>query len=522
MAGPARHSRGVFPPWPYRRAARPDRRGSSLVRPPEGEQASEIFHVDTQFLRNALGVFGDLSAFERAARSRTPGQRAANVATLVDALDLCNLLVLGDRIVFDAEVGGGRHQRVLDEMDRVAGTFGDAAVADMFRGSFAGIAPASEAVSWSLQLEAARHSTAFLTRLARCATNVLDLFHLPHDPPSDPGSNLLRFVETGGRPSASEIEEIGSRKEITGRRFYAALLSEETAFNALCSVCRRVELTEDVLAVLFMNFRLRLAEVRSVSREKVIAGGGNGNGALADSLVYLPAMGRRDFCREFSQFVRWGSDPGTRNGHTFDLGLREYVLEEWEGVGCQVQLSERRAIPIAVASVLGSLGSSRSRSPQTLLEECLRWRLENRKAIAALRKATREFESLGDDRRKAKAASYVAEILRSPSKQAARNRALGERLSQRDGWLGLAIRTVLNPRGTLERVVIDSTDKVRKHFERVTSPEYVAATHLSEAARPLLAGVGSELRQCLIDIFGGTVLDARNPAYDPDRFSATA
>ena len=69
---------------------------------------SEIFHVDTQFLRNALGIFENLNSFEQAARSRKAAERAANVATLVDALDLCNLLILGDRIVFDSDVGGGR------------------------------------------------------------------------------------------------------------------------------------------------------------------------------------------------------------------------------------------------------------------------------------------------------------------------------------------------------------------------------------------------------------------------------
>ena len=81
---------------------------------------------------------------------------------------------------------------------------------------------------------------------------------------------------------------------------------------------------------------------------------------------------------------------------------------------------------------------------------------------------------------------------------------------------------VLNPRGVLEKLAIQSTDKVRQHFEKVGSDEYTAATRLSEAARPLLAGVGSEIRQRLIDVFGGTVIDARNPAYDPDRFPASA
>ena len=59
---------------------------------------------------------------------------------------------------------------------------------------------------------------------------------------------------------------------------------------------------------------------------------------------------------------------------------------------------------------------------------------------------------------------------------------------------------------------------MRQHFEKVGSREYVAATHLSEAARPLLAGVGSDIRQRLIDVFGGTVIDARNPAYDAAAF----
>lgn len=478
--------------------------------------------MDTQFLRSALGVFENLATFEQAARSRNAAQRAANVATLVDALDLCNLLVLGDRIVFDSEVGGGRQQKVLDQISRVANALGDSAAAEMFRASFGGVAPASEEASWSIQLEAARGSTAFFPRLARCATNVLDLFHLPHDPPSEPGPNLLRFVNDRQQPSKKEIEDIGSKKEITGRRFYAALLSDETAFSALCDARQQLELTDDVLAVLFMNFRLRLAEQRSISREKVLVGGPDGNAALTDVLVYLPSMGRRDFSREFSRFIRWGSDPHTRNGHTFDLGLREYVVEQWDGVGCQIQLSERRAIPIVVASVLGSQAVRSSHRPETLLLECLRWKRENHKQIEAIRHATDEFESLDDEKRKEKASAYVAEIMKSPSTEAARNRALGERLSVKDGWLGLALRTALNPLGTLESVVVGSTDKLRQHFEKTESREYTAATHLSEAARPLLAGVGPEVRQCLIDIFGGTVIDARNPNYDPDRFPASA
>jgi hypothetical protein len=236
-------------------------------------------------------------------------------------------------------------------------------------------------------------------------------------------------------------------------------------------------------------------------------------------------MGRRDFSREFSRFVRWGADPRTRHGHAFDLGLREYVLEEWEGVGCQLQLSERRAIPMAVAAVLGCVALQKSRTPEGLLEECLRWRKENRKEIAAIRTATREFEALDDEKRREKAAAFVSEMLKSPSTDAARNRSIGENLSLRDKWLGLGLRVGLNPLGagqTLGDLVMEHTDKVRQHFQKVESAEYAVATHLSEAARPLLAGVGSEIRQRLIDVFGGSVIDARNPLFDPDRFSASA
>ena len=483
---------------------------------------TDIVHVDTQFLRSALNVFENLDAFEQAARSSDSRRRAGNVATLVDALDLCNLLILGERIVFDSEVGGGRDQKVLDQVDRVARLLGDAAIGDMFRASFGGVAPANEQASLSIQLKAAENATAFFPRLARCARNVLDLFHLPHDPPSEPRENLLRYVEVRRQPSPAVIEAIASRKEITGRRFYAAMLSDEIAFRALCEARQRMELTEDMLAVLFMNFRLRLAEQRSISQEKVLIAGAGGQRSLADALVYLPSMGRRDFTREFSQFVRWGSDPRARNGHAFDHGLREYVVEDWEGIGCQVQLSERRAIPIVVASVLASKGLKDSHKPETLLAECLRWKKENQKQVKAIREATHEFESLNEDKRKAKAATYVAEILKSPSSNSALNRAIGGRLAARDQWLGMGIRMVMDPVGTLKKFAIDSTDKVVKHFQVTRSPEYMTATRLSEAARPILLGVSPEVRQRLIDIFGGTVLDARNPNFDPDRFPAAA
>ncbi len=481
----------------------------------------DVFHVDTQFLRSALGVFENAADFELAARSGEPRVRAANVATLVDALDLCNLLVLGERVVFDTDVGGGREARVLDQIDRIARKLGDPATGVAFRDSFGGLAPADANVARSIQLEAARASTAFFPRLARCATNVLDLFHLPHDPPSEPGEHLVRFVESGRRPGFADIEAIASKKHITGRRFYAALLSDETAFRALCDARTRIELTEDVLAVLFTNFRLRLAEQRSLAR-KVFVGSGNLPSNALEDIIYLPSMGRRDFSREFSRFVRWGTDPKTRNGHAFDVGLREYVLEEWEDVGCQLQLSERRALPMVVATVLASSGLARSRTPEALLEECLRWRAEHQPQIEAIRQATRAFDALGDEERREKASGFVAEMLRSPSTEAARNQSIGDRLSLRDSWLGLGIRLILNPRGALENLVIQSTDKVRQHFEKVESREYKVATRLSEAARPLLAGVGSDLRQRLIDVFGGTVIDARNPAYNPDRFPASA
>ncbi len=174
---------------------------------------SEIYHVDMQFLTNALGVFDNPRAFETTARSHEPGLRATNVATLVDALDFCNLLVLGDCIVFDSDAGGGREQKVLDQIDRVAASLGDATVSDLFRDSFAGVAPADDRASDSLQLAAARNATAFFVRLARCATNVLDLFHLPRSTPSDPTTHLLCHVENRRQPSCYEIEELQSRKE---------------------------------------------------------------------------------------------------------------------------------------------------------------------------------------------------------------------------------------------------------------------------------------------------------------------
>ena len=481
----------------------------------------DIFHVDTQFLRNALAVFEDPIRFELAARSTDPAVRAENVATLVDALDLCNLLVLAERVVFDTEVGGGRDDRLIAQIDRVARRLGDTAAGDVFRASFAGVAPADVEVDRYVQLEAARTCTAFFPRLARCATNVLDLFHLPHNPPSEPGEHLIRFLEAGKAPSASDIEAIASMKHITGRRFYAAILSDGTAFRALRDARTRIELTDDVLALLFTNFRLRLAEQRSLCRQ-VFVGADDLGSSNRGTLTYLPSMGRRDFMREFSRFIRWSSDPKTRQSHAFDVGLRDYVLEEWEDVGCQLQLSERRAIPMIVATVLGTRELSRDRTPEALLVECLRWRREHQPQIEDIRAAAREFEALEDEPRKAKAAAYAALILQSPSTEAARNRAIGEQLSQKDAWLGLGIRTVLNPLGALEHVVIQSTDKVRKHFEVVGSTEYAVATRLSEAARPLLAGVGLQIRQRLVDIFGGTVIDARNPAYDPDRFPAPA
>ncbi len=46
----------------------------------------DIFHVDTQCLRNALNVFENPVQFEEAARSGDAAIRAGNVATLIDAL----------------------------------------------------------------------------------------------------------------------------------------------------------------------------------------------------------------------------------------------------------------------------------------------------------------------------------------------------------------------------------------------------------------------------------------------------
>jgi hypothetical protein len=172
----------------------------------------EIYHVDTQFLRNALSVFEDLKTFEQAARSRDAAQRAKNVATLVDALDLCNLLVLGDRIVFDSDVGGGRQQHVLDQIDRVATWLRDAEAADMFRAAFGGVAPVSKKASRKIELEAARGSTAFFPRLARCATNVLDLFYLPHRQAS-----LARTCFNTWRP-ADNRRRLRSRRSRRRRR----------------------------------------------------------------------------------------------------------------------------------------------------------------------------------------------------------------------------------------------------------------------------------------------------------------
>ena len=206
--------------------------------------------------------------------------------------------------------------KIGEQIERV-GTLGDAAGRTNVPSAFGGVAPANHRPRG--RCSSRRREARPRFRLARCATNVLDLFHLPHDPPSEPGPHLLKFVDAKRQATPSEIEEIESKKHITGRRFYAAMLSDETAFSASCDARQRVELTEEVLAVLFMNFRLRLAEERSIANEKVFVGDDDGGGELADTLVYLPRWGG-DFSREFSRFIRWGSDTKSRHGHAFDLG----------------------------------------------------------------------------------------------------------------------------------------------------------------------------------------------------------
>ena len=486
-----------------------------------GAGRDDIYHVDSQFLRNALDVLSDPEGFEAAARSDVPATRAGNVTKLIDTLDFFNLLVLGERIVFDGRVGGGRSGRIFDRIDGIARRLGDAAVADEFRACFATVAPANEHVSRALTLEAARSATAFFPRLARCATNLLDLFHLPRSTPTDPGTYLWTHVERLKPPPRGDIEGLIEKREITGRRFYAAILEDETAFRALCDARGRVPMSDDVLAILFMNFRLRLAEQHSLATDKVLDDAGTKRPEKR-TLAYLPSLGRRDFSREFTQFVRWGADDQTKNGHAFDLGLREYLLEEWEGVGCQMQLSERRSIPVVVAWVLSSPALTKSRSVEALITECLRWRREQRGRIAEIREATQAFESLESEERKEKAAEYAADLLRSASTNAARTRAVADNLVGGRNWFGVGVRLALSPVDTMQELLADSTERVKDHFRKVGSEEFAVATKLSEAGRPVLEGLGPDLRQRLIDVFGGTVIDARNPVYDPDRFAAKA
>lgn len=69
-----------------------------------------------------------------------------------------------------------------------------------------------------------------------------------------------------------------------------------------------------------------------------------------------------------------------------------------------------------------------------------------------------------------------------------------------------------------ERKAINATREATRSFESLSDDDALGE---KLSFKDNWLGI-SETRQCLIDIIGGTVIDARNPAFDPNRFPASA
>ena len=477
-----------------------------------------LYHVDVGFLENALSVFADPKAFEALSQSDDATLRAENVQKLKDALDFCNLLVLGDGIV-----GGNRRAGLEKSIETITASLADEAEAAHFKRLIGAVQP-SDAEELRMEDESIRDTATFLPQTIRCATNIIDLYDLPKTPPTAHEQLLLEPLKTGKRLTEGQIEDIKAQHQrLTGRRFYAAIHRNEATFDQLRAWQTGRDISPHAVALLFTNFRLKFAENRMTLTDRLVLEFGGSSARITNdpaAVAYLPSMGRRDLTREFKHFVRWGTDQSETPTHSIDQALGEAILQDWAGLGSQMMLSERRSIPVIIGAVLSSKLLLTHRTPIQLLRACLAWREDKRAETQGLIEATRAFEAIPDeDKRKEAMPKLLADMLRHKDHKAYLNASLRRRMFSSWTDLGSATRMCVvfgKPIATVgTELLTDITAGTASHFAQRLSPKYRLATRLSEAARPVLAGVAPDLRHRLIDIFGGSVVDCRNPRLNP-------
>jgi hypothetical protein len=228
--------------------------------PAQSADLTRVVHMDIARLEEGLSAL--------VGRSGPDPQQSVSAA-----LELCNYLVLADRVVFDGAAGEGRRSRIDSLLDQIVDRVGAGDGGAQFASSFTALSPGEEQER-KILLDSIGECAGFVQLLDPSWPEARELFQRHRgDSLSDPHQYLFQHLETGKAPMREEADELLSNPAITGRRFYWGLLASESTFALMSELYWRRSLDVDVLRLLFARFRMQFAENRSQYASQALYGG---------------------------------------------------------------------------------------------------------------------------------------------------------------------------------------------------------------------------------------------------------
>lgn len=214
------------------------------------------------------------------------------------ALLLCEYLMLGYKVGYDADVRTKTEHRIEQLFNQARESFGSEA-ADKLYDRILGIYIKKidehpDVSEESIVRDSIDEATAAFAKLPAGSLTRQVLLEHPYGL-TDPEKYILEPLQSKKPFKSDRLQELWHEKHITGRRFYVALHTNEAAFERMARIQKT--LTEEELQVLFSIFRAQFSENRAAYAAQYVTN-------FPDTAFYQPTGTRMLLMEQVPELLR--------------------------------------------------------------------------------------------------------------------------------------------------------------------------------------------------------------------------
>lgn len=329
--------------------------------------------MDTSSIATALKV---LAADER---YKAKSEEVSSV------VEFCNNLVLYNKIAYDGNVEERRLRNITDRVEVISGKL----KSEKLQKKLYPIINEEETEKKIIK-SSARDAAGFLGKLQGDEDFAVEVKERFKDSPMMVTTeNLLELVHSAQQPDESQIERYLKDRSIRGGRFFWGLLSDPESFETLRQYqVNGVELTDDMLNIMFTNFRYRFAENRG---QELLSHPGFDSG-----IYYHPDPLRMRFLFLFANYIEERFDRIDPWEIPIEPHLKKLIYKGekayLDGLTGSLYGEMETYVPILFNKVVTSIGDVTKISKADFLDYCID--ISSTPELDEIRKSLRTFEDL--------------------------------------------------------------------------------------------------------------------------------